>query len=233
METKICTGCGRELPATLEYFNRKGRGNNDLRWKCKDCEKAYRAANKEHKQDVDRAYRESHKEELRIKKAEYNRTHKEQLLETWHKWRDRNEGRYLQYQHEYATNRKDGKREYDKQYRKRNLGRIVARQKRWVDENRIHVRSMMRTYASARLARKRNAEGRYTLDDVEKQYKFQKGKCYYCGKKVGKTYHVDHVIPLSRGGSNSPENIVIACPHCNCAKNARLPHEWPEGGRLL
>jgi 5-methylcytosine-specific restriction endonuclease McrA len=41
------------------------------------------------------------------------------------------------------------------------------------------------------------------------------------------------VVPLSRGGSNGPENIVIACPTCNLAKKDKMPHEWPEGGRLL
>jgi 5-methylcytosine-specific restriction endonuclease McrA len=82
-------------------------------------------------------------------------------------------------------------------------------------------------------ARKRNAEGSHTHDDIQKQYEYQKGKCYYCQVRVGDKFHVDHVIPLSRGGSNGPENIVIACPHCNLSKHARMPHEWIQGGRLL
>jgi 5-methylcytosine-specific restriction endonuclease McrA len=42
------------------------------------------------------------------------------------------------------------------------------------------------------------------------------------------------VIPLDRGGSNGPENIVIACPECNHSKHNKLPHEWNgSGGRLL
>jgi uncharacterized protein (DUF433 family) len=63
--------------------------------------------------------------------------------------------------------------------------------------------------------------------------KRQKGRCYYCGKKIVGTFHVDHAIPLSRGGSNAPENLVAACIKCNLQKGAKLPHEWPEGGRLL
>jgi 5-methylcytosine-specific restriction endonuclease McrA len=66
------------------------------------------------------------------------------------------------------------------------------------------------------------------------QYKAQRAKCYWCGINVGNVYHVDHVIPLSRGGSNGPENIVIACPHCNLSKSNRLPHEWEgNNGKLL
>jgi 5-methylcytosine-specific restriction endonuclease McrA len=68
---------------------------------------------------------------------------------------------------------------------------------------------------------------------VQEQYKNQCGKCYYCHIKVGQTYHVDHIIPLSKGGSNGPENLVISCPRCNHRKQDKLPHEWPEGGRLM
>ena len=46
--------------------------------------------------------------------------------------------------------------------------------------------------------------------------------------KVGGDYHVDHVIPLILGGSNGPENLVIACPRCNLSKGAKMPHEFSE-----
>lgn len=59
----------------------------------------------------------------------------------------------------------------------------------------------------------------------------QNGKCWWCGKDVGDTYHVDHLIPLARGGTNKPNNIVIACPFCNQSKHDKLPHEWC--GRLF
>jgi 5-methylcytosine-specific restriction endonuclease McrA len=60
----------------------------------------------------------------------------------------------------------------------------------------------------------------------------QKSRCYYCGKKLV-AYHIDHVIPLSRGGTDHPDNKVLACPSCNLKKNDKLPHEWLKGGRLL
>jgi len=50
--------------------------------------------------------------------------------------------------------------------------------------------------------------------------------CQYCGKKH-KTHELtfDHVIPRSRGGRTSWENIVAACKPCNTQKGSRMPHE--------
>lgn len=52
-------------------------------------------------------------------------------------------------------------------------------------------------------------------------------RCAYCGKypKVGQR-HVDHVIPLSRGGSHSADNLLIACGSCNLAKHAMTAAEY-------
>jgi 5-methylcytosine-specific restriction endonuclease McrA len=94
----------------------------------------------------------------------------------------------------------------------------------------------MRVNGHNRRARSRAAPGKFTPEDELRQLKAQKGKCYYCRRKLGKgkgSYHADHIVPLSRGGSNTPDNHVITCPACNLSKKDKLPHEWPQGGRLL
>ena len=48
-------------------------------------------------------------------------------------------------------------------------------------------------------------------------------KCQYCGSRTSLT--VDHVIPRSKGGGSSWENIVAACAPCNRRKGDRLPHQ--------
>lgn len=45
--------------------------------------------------------------------------------------------------------------------------------------------------------------------------------CQYCGSRTNLT--VDHVIPRSKGGGSSWENIVAACAPCNRRKGDRLP----------
>jgi 5-methylcytosine-specific restriction endonuclease McrA len=51
-------------------------------------------------------------------------------------------------------------------------------------------------------------------------YKNQNGLCYYCLKKFGiNQLTKDHVVPLSKGGTNAVKNIVLACKKCNNTKS--------------
>jgi len=51
-------------------------------------------------------------------------------------------------------------------------------------------------------------------------------RCQYCGTK-GTAFDltVDHILPVSRGGTTSPENLVAACYACNQRKGSRTPEE--------
>jgi 5-methylcytosine-specific restriction endonuclease McrA len=101
------------------------------------------------------------------------------------------------------------------------------------DQLREYLNNWMRSnpqknseYHNRRRALIAAATGDHTAADVRVQYERQNGRCLYCEKKVGEDYHVDHVIPLSKGGSNGPENIVIACSSCNCKKKDKMPAEF-------
>lgn len=50
-------------------------------------------------------------------------------------------------------------------------------------------------------------------------------KCVYCGTTSG-PFHFDHLYPLSRGGSDDPCNLVVACQQCNISKSDRTLMEW-------
>ena len=50
--------------------------------------------------------------------------------------------------------------------------------------------------------------------------------CQYCGEPFASPdLTFDHVIPRSRGGRTTWENVVTACSCCNLRKANRLPHE--------
>jgi len=63
-----------------------------------------------------------------------------------------------------------------------------------------------------------------------RQYIFtiNRHKCVYCGKGISerKKLNIEHIIPISRGGSSLLENLTCACKECNRIKNARTPKEW-------
>lgn len=53
-----------------------------------------------------------------------------------------------------------------------------------------------------------------------------KSTCQYCGKKLAKSeLTIDHVMPRSRGGRDTWDNLVLACVQCNVRKGDRTPPE--------
>ena len=49
--------------------------------------------------------------------------------------------------------------------------------------------------------------------------------CVYCGMRTG-PLTCDHVVPVSRGGSSTFDNLETACLACNLAKSTMSPKEW-------
>ena len=54
------------------------------------------------------------------------------------------------------------------------------------------------------------------------------GHCAYCGKVLDrdKGWHLDHVVPRSKGGRWTESNFVAACPTCNLRKSCMSPQEF-------
>ena len=48
--------------------------------------------------------------------------------------------------------------------------------------------------------------------------------CAYC--KTARASHIDHVNPLSKGGSHTVENLLPSCPTCNFKKHNKTPDVW-------
>ncbi len=73
------------------------------------------------------------------------------------------------------------------------------------------------------------SEVKFTRRNIYEHYGY---KCCYCGKKFHTVeLNLEHIIPKSRGGSTSWENIVTSCIACNIKKRDRLPEE--AGMKLL
>lgn len=64
------------------------------------------------------------------------------------------------------------------------------------------------------------------VEPVSRTVVFQSdgGRCHVCHKKVDpKTWHLDHLIPLSLGGEHSYRNVAVACPKCNLRRGNTGP----------
>ena len=57
----------------------------------------------------------------------------------------------------------------------------------------------------------------------QRLYKRDNNECAYCGSK--KELTIDHIIPKSRGGKNSWNNLITCCLPCNLKKGDKTPDE--------
>jgi 5-methylcytosine-specific restriction endonuclease McrA len=211
MLTITCTRCGAELPATREFFYPHPNSKHGLRARCKTC---VAIANLE--------YRQSHARELAERARERRLAHPGLEAERHRRNYLANRERFAERDARYYREHREEKLAYQRAYRATHREKRAEDMRRWQAEH----PEMVAANSRRRSARKRNAGGDHSADDVAAQYLRQHGHCYWCGEKVGRGYHVDHVIPLALGGSNGPENLVVACPACNQSKSAKHPMDF-------
>jgi len=91
-----------------------------------------------------------------------------------------------------------------------------------------------REYGHVKHSRRRSAKGQFTLADW-RSLVGRSPRCYWCRRTwtVARKPTHDHVIALSNGGDNSPENSVCACKECNSRKGNRTFHPINGQGILL
>jgi 5-methylcytosine-specific restriction endonuclease McrA len=82
-------------------------------------------------------------------------------------------------------------------------------------------KATMRQRRANRRARELAAMGVVTAEDWIAILQQHKHRCFYCKTRRLKLT-MDHVIPLSRGGTHTKENIVPACQPCNSKKSAKI-----------
>jgi 5-methylcytosine-specific restriction endonuclease McrA len=104
-----------------------------------------------------------------------------------------------------------------------------AKHKEWLTKN-PHKR---REHEATRRAKKIGDNERYTTADINALLSLQRSRCVYCRQSIKAKFHVDHILPLSKGGTNGKRNIQLLCQPCNQTKHARHPIDFAQSRGLL
>lgn len=170
------------------------------------------------RKESSRRYYEKNRLRILARGKEYAKKNREKLLLYWREY--------------YKENR-----EKDKAWRLKNKDRLRALDKKKKDANREKYRAQNREWyknnpewavakEARRRAAKKSSEKHFSKEDVKRIYDEQNGQCVCCGEPLSGGYHVDHIIPLSKGGSNGPDNIQLLLPVCNVQKKDRDNDEF-------
>ncbi len=219
---KECSRCRRVL--ALDAFAKDRNRVDGLYTQCKDCEREYRNKNRgvllEKKREGARRHYEANREVVLKRNAQ---------------WRSDNPDIQRERSRRYREEHKEAIAMKDSNYRSRNADRIKqqgidyyhANSKKIKERILIWRRDNPERYAEqVEKRRARKAGAAVEEADFKRIWKRDRGVCYLCGRSVDKKdVHYDHVIPLSRGGAHSEENLRVTHGRCNLIKGAKLVEE--------
>lgn len=103
------------------------------------------------------------------------------------------------------------------------------KQSEWYQKNKCYFKSKWHE----RRSRIKGNGGTHTSSDIQEILESQKHKCVACGVSIKSKRHIDHIIPLSKGGTNDKANIQLLCPCCNISKNDKHPIDFMQSKGFL
>lgn len=128
-------------------------------------------------------------------------------------------------------------------YQAENVHIFAARSREWAAKNPERMRARLVKWRknnpdAAKVIyhnrREKEKTGKLSRDIAEKLLALQKGKCACCQLPLGDDYHLDHVMPLALGGTNTDDNVQLLRAKCNLQKNKKHPIDFmQERGFLL
>ena len=195
------------MPATTEYFYAQKRGKYNVRSICKICWNEYlKAWQKTHKLNIAAIQKKHHdSENYKEKRKEYREVCKERIAVRQ---------KQCQINHKIEID----------EYLERTKIKRIALHRCWCKAN----PEKKRDYELKRRAQK--LKTMISKFDIEKWFAFQPKplRCYLCGKLIRKNekFHIEHRIPLARGGIHAPWNLGIAHAQCNLSKHKKTPSEY-------
>jgi uncharacterized protein (TIGR02646 family) len=155
----------------------------------------------------------------------YHQNNKERVRERWKAYKEANQDALRAYHRQHYAENKDAKKRYQADYRERNAETITEYQREWRKAN-AEKKKMQNARHRAQVLK---APGSHSEADIRRMYRDQDGLCAYCEIPLDGSFHVEHMQPLSRGGSNDWSNIAITCQGCNSRKHSKTVEEFFRG----
>lgn len=189
----------------------------DGRCKSCACERArkYHEANPEKAVERQRKYCEANREKVAGRKRKYYQANREKAVDYARKYHRAYREKVAERQRKHYEANRDKAVEYARKYHEAN------REKRKV-------------IAHNRRAKIKGNGGTLSKGIVQTLMALQKGKCACCGKSLKHGHHLDHVIPIALGGTNTDDNVQLLTPKCNLSKGAKHPVDYMRSkGKLI
>lgn len=155
---------------------------------------------------------------------EYHQRTKEQGRLRLNKWRSAHREQYVAYCRKYREENPEIEFRKQQKYRETHKEKLYLKGKKYREEHRDYFYNKAR---ERKLAEKQVSDGTVTLEYEAFLFDEQNGKCAYCGCDLNESgKHLDHIIPISRGGLHTAHNVHWTCPTCNLSKGDSLEDEW-------
>ena len=252
---KICSTCKIEKQL-IEFYKHKLTADG-YRGQCKGCVKQYEIKNADKIKEQKKQYRIKNIDKLN----QYAKKHRQNNPDYYKQYRQDNIQFVKQTNKKYYKDNAEVIKQQTKQYRQDNATVVKEKQKQYyIDniekskqyrlDNAEAIKNYCKQYRESKhgklvmkaISHKRNALIRcntigkhWTAQDILLKLKLQHGKCVYCQTSIKEYYEVDHIIPISKGGSNESNNIQLLCKQCNgpSGKWDKLPHEYAQQYGML
>jgi len=225
--TRICSDCNQEFPLDQEHFRRylDKSGKFYFQRICIHCRRTVEREREKRKgtaPERSRKYRQSHPDQVKAGKKDWEARNPDkvqaQKKRSHLRCKEKNNQRSMNWHYANLDYVRAQRSNHYQEHRDEIIARVIQYQR----DNPEQFRSVQHR----RRAREIGAEGSFTGQDIINLYNEQNGRCGYCGITLYDEFDIEHMNPIARGGSNWPENLILACSPCNASKHAKTHDEW-------